>query len=166
MTAQQLIIIDGYNYILRQKSIPKGDDSILWQAREEFIRQIIAFRGNKRINITIVFDGQDLKGLTKVHRPQGIKILFSKAPQKADPLIIKLIEKSPQPRNIILVTSDRSLANLARSVGCTIWSSEALAGKLPQPDLETEYKYKFNTTLTPDEVEEWMKIFESGKKTD
>ena len=127
MTAQQLIIVDGYNYILRQKVIQHHDDNALWKAREDLIRQLVAFRGNKRINITIVFDGQDFKGLTKTHRPQGIKVLFSKAPQKADPLIINLVEKSLQPRDITVVTSDRALANLARSNGCTVWSSEILA---------------------------------------
>ncbi len=163
MTAQQLIIVDGYNYILQQKFIPHDDENSLWQTREDFIRQLIAFRGNKQINITIVFDGQDLKGLIKKHRPRGIKILFSKAPQKADTLIIRLVEKSPQPRNITVVTSDRSLANLARSNGCTIWSSETLATKLPQIDIASEYKNKFNTILSPKEVEEWMKLFKNGK---
>ncbi|MBN2412774.1 NYN domain-containing protein [candidate division KSB1 bacterium] len=163
MTAQQLIIVDGYNYILRQKFITDDDKNSLWHAREELIRQLIAFRGNKQINITIVFDGQDLKGLTKAHRPRGINIMFSEAPQKADPLIIRLIEKSPQPRNISLVTSDRSLANLARSIGCMVWSTKTLAKKLPQPDIESEYKNKFNTTLTPKELEEWEQIFNNGK---
>jgi len=163
MTAQQLIIVDGYNYILRQKFIPHDNENALWGAREELIRQLIAFRGNKQIKITIVFDGQDLKGLTKTHRPRGIKVLFSKAPQKADPIIIHLVEKSSQPRDITVVTSDRSLANLARSTGCTIWSSETLAKKLPQTDIESEYKNKFNAKLSPKEVEEWMKLFKNGK---
>lgn len=153
------IIIDGYNYILRQTSIDPAQEHALWDAREKLIHQMIAYLGQKRLRITIVFDGQDVKGISKIRRPAGIGVRFSKAPQKADPLILNIIRKSHHPKNITLVTSDVTLTQQAAAYGCQTMTSEAFAEKLAPPKRSLEYNGKYDVHMTPSEMQEWMKLF-------
>ena len=153
------IIIDGYNFILRQSHIDMSQEHALWDAREKLIRQMIAYLGQKRLHITIVFDGQDIKGIAKIRRPAGISVKFSKAPEKADPLILKIIRKSRHPKNITLVTSDVSLTRQAAAYGVDTVTSEAFAGKLTAPAKPINYHDKYDVHMSPKEVQEWLKLF-------
>ena len=157
-------IIDGYNYILRLFHIDFSHEHALWDAREKLIHQMIAYLGQKKLHITIVFDGQDIRGFAKKARPAGIKVRFSKAPQKADPLIINLVQKSKTPRNITVVTSDKSLADVCKSYGCSTLSVESFSNKLAAEHQRVELSKKYDVNMTSKEVEEWMQLFEKGDK--
>ncbi len=166
MSNRPVLIVDGYNYILRLKSVPRDNDKALWQAREEFIRQMSAYRAGKKLLVIIVFDGQDDNGLARSSVAGGVRVQFSSAPHKADPHIIKLIEKSASPRNITLVTSDRALASLARSMGCTIWDTGVLFNKLARDDMPQEFQQKYNANLGQNDIESWLDLFQAGKPKD
>ncbi|NIA29092.1 MAG: hypothetical protein GWP06_04155 [Actinobacteria bacterium] len=159
-TFKQHIIVDGYNFILRTDRIDPSDDEALWRARERLIHQLVAYRGNKQLQITIVFDGQDVKLLGKIPRPSGIHVLFSRAPQKADLLILKRIDQSTKKGNIILVTSDRPLALLARAQGCQIQSVEDFRFKISKREKQ-ENRNKYDQKMSKAELEEWLELFNS-----
>ncbi len=163
---QQHIIVDGYNFILRTGRVDPADDEALFNAREKLIHQLIAFRGNKKLKITTVFDGQDVKLLSKTPRPRGIQVLFSKAPQKADPLILKLIDQAKQPGNITLVTSDRFLASAARTKGCQIQSVEDFQIKIARKKSNLEYNNKYDQTMSQAELDEWLNLFADKRDAD
>jgi predicted RNA-binding protein with PIN domain len=152
-------IIDGYNYILRHFHINFDEEDALWRAREQFIHQMIAFLGQKQIRITTVFDGQDLKGITDTHRPAGIKVRFSKAPRKADPLIIDMVKKSKSPQNIIVVTSDTGLGTITKSYGSDIMTSEEFADKIARDRQTFEISDKYETKMSSKELQEWLRLF-------
>jgi predicted RNA-binding protein with PIN domain len=164
MAERPHIIIDGYNFVLRQYSIDFTNEHALWDAREKLVHQMIAYLGQKQIRITIVFDGQDLKGISEKHRPAGISVRFSKAPQKADPLILEIIRKSNAKKNITLVTSDRPLARLAAGYGCETIGVSEFEQKMVRKQQKFEHTEKYNANLSPKEIEEWLKIFENGKE--
>ncbi|MBN1481979.1 hypothetical protein EH223_06610 [candidate division KSB1 bacterium] len=160
------IIIDGYNYILRQDRIDFDQEYALWDAREKLIHQMIAYLGQKQLRITIVFDGQDLKGITKIRRPAGLSVLFSHAPQKADPLIIKMVQKAKNPGSITVVSSDANLVNTVKAYGCIVTSSEDFSTRIAADHREIEFINKYDAQLTPKEVEEWMRIFRENERKD
>lgn len=164
MTNRPHIIIDGYNYILRQFNVDFSQEYALWDAREELIRRMISYLGQKRLKITIVFDGQDVKGIAQKSRPAGISIVFSKAPRKADPVILDIVAKSENKKNITLVTSDRPLASSAAGLGCETVSVEAFSQKIMHKQKDQEISQKFKGDLTPKELEEWLRLFEGGKE--
>ena len=165
MAPRQHIIIDGYNYILRFHDIRPGEENALFEARERFIHKIISFRGNKTLDITIVFDGQDIKGLSRQQRPAGINILFSRAPQKADPLILKLLEQAADTQQITLVTSDRGLVHRATLFRCDVQSVEEFNAAMQPPALEKprEIEKKYKVNMSQNELEEWMRIFKEDQ---
>lgn len=156
-------IVDGYNFILRRRRIDHQQEHALWDAREELIRQLVVFRGQKNILISVVFDGQDLKGLAQQSHPTGIKVIFSQAPLKADPAILKIIQSTRNPRNITLVTSDQTLARLAAGAGCLVISIEAFAEKMAPSQEEPEYAQKYKAQLTSEEMNNWLKLFQQPR---
>lgn len=152
-------IIDGYNYILRHSHIDMSEEHALWDAREQLIHQMIAYLGQRQIRITIVFDGQDLKGITKIRRPAGISVRFSKAPTKADPVIISMVQKSRMPQNIIVVTSDSGLAAVCQSYGSEILTSEDFSAKIERERQKQHVVQKYEHDMTPSELKEWLRLF-------
>jgi predicted RNA-binding protein with PIN domain len=159
MSSRPHFIIDGYNYILRHFYIDMSEEHALWDAREQLIHQMIAYLGQQQIRITIVFDGQDLKGITKIQRPAGISVRFSKAPVKADPVIINLVQKSKTPKNITVVTSDNGLAAVCQSYGSEILSSEAFLDKIERERHKQNVVQKYEHDMTPSELKEWLRLF-------
>jgi len=158
MSTTPLMIIDGYNVILNNTSIDDDDEESLRHAREELIRRLISRWGHKKIRIIVVFDGQP-NTFSHIHRPASFNIIFSRAPQQADDIILQLIRKETVPKNIILVTSDRKLADDGISYGVRHWPVEKLISKII-PDTKTRhYSAKYDRPLTADEVEEWKKVF-------
>jgi predicted RNA-binding protein with PIN domain len=152
-------IIDGYNYIMRFSPIDFSQEHALWDAREKLVHQMVAYLGQKKIRITIVFDGQDVKGISRKPRPAGISVRFSRAPEKADPLIIKMVSESKSPANITVVTSDKQLANICKAYGCLDMSVEAFASKMTTERQDTAVSEKYDVNMTPKDVEEWMRLF-------
>ncbi len=164
--AKPHIIIDGYNFIMRLYKIDWDQDDALLEARERLIHQLIAYRGNKQMEITIVFDGQDVKGIMKKHRPKGIHVRFSRAPQKADPMILKMIHAAKNPGSITLVTSDRGLSRQAKAYGCRGESVESFRDRIeakPQPKSHGAEK-KYNVNMSQQELKEWLRLFDEGKE--
>ena len=122
-----MILLDGYNVIHANPDLQRFMHSgNLEQAREELVRRIAVFRftGNWGAP-AIVFDGD--KGLPNGTLP-GVRIQFSRSPQKADELIERLLANSRTRKNLV-ISSDRKVQHYARLHGADYWSaSEFWAG--------------------------------------
>lgn len=165
MTDSPNIIVDGYNYILRTGRIDMSQEHALWDARERLIRQLIGYRGQRQIAVTIVFDGLDLKGIAQLPRPKGVSVIFSQKPKNADAKIEELVRSAKQPRAVTVVTSDRSLAAKVAGYGADTLTVEAFAQKLMARDAEDEYQQKYRAQLSRDELDEWLKLFDETKQS-
>ena len=86
-------IIDGYNVLHLIGSYKSVLQTDLEQAREMLIHDVHIYRSHKSIDIMIVFDGAaDVMTPFHLQRRGKVQILFSKAPLKADPVIVKAVE--------------------------------------------------------------------------
>lgn len=161
----QHLIIDGYNVILRIKKVSL-DENALSIARQELFHKLQAFRGTKNLQMTLVFDGQQIYDINSQPKVAGIRVVFSKPPQKADELIVDLIDSEKNPRTVVLITSDRGLMHLAKLRGCECWSVEQFLNRQTSQKSEYSYREKYETRLTSEEVEEWMALFSRDQKND
>ena len=152
------IIVDGYNMILRGMGITAGNESRLEQARQKLVGQLSGYRVGKNIAITIVFDGQ-MQFQSMKSTASGVTVVFSRPPQKADHVIIELLEKEANAANATLVTSDMALASLARSIGSNHVTVEEFMGKYTAPERDTGYGEKYDPPQSRAEIEKWLKIF-------
>lgn len=95
------------------------------RARRTLLEELARFARVKKARITVVFDGAPDRTAPEGSAFHGVKILYAQQGSDADSRIETLVEASPDPRGLIVVTSDRRLSFMVRSRGArTIRSGE------------------------------------------
>jgi len=118
-------IIDGNNLIGKIKSLNQIQKKNKQQSREKLALLLNSYFNKKKSSINLHFDGFE----NEVIRVSGIKIIYSGS-LTADEKIKREIERSKNPRNNILVTSDTNLAEFGRVCSCQLIKSEEFAKEL------------------------------------
>lgn len=122
-------LLDGYNIVKQVIYLmkPKLKDS-----REALFRfiEVQQPQGSKKNKVTIVFDG-DKDALFYSHN-YHFDIFFSKN-ESADDRIRRIVRKSKNPKNIIVVTDDRELKFLVRSLKAQTISVQEFLVKARKP---------------------------------
>ena len=79
--------------------------------------------------LTVVFDGAErVHGLPAP--PRGVRVLFSRKGETADEVIRRLVRAEPPGRPIVVVSSDREVADGVRRHGAYPMNSESLVRRL------------------------------------
>ncbi|MEK7767029.1 MAG: NYN domain-containing protein, partial [bacterium] len=61
---------------------------------------------------------------------RGIEVRYSPRGVEADDLLLDLVERAPRASDLLLVSSDKSVADRARSFGASVARADELIGKL------------------------------------
>lgn len=118
------LVIDGYNVT------KSGYGELALEAqRSRLLAGLGALSAQTGAEVTCVFDGAERPPLLPPS-PRGVRVLFSAAGQTADDLIARLIAAEPRGRTVIVVSTDREVADGARSGGAHAVSSAALLRRL------------------------------------
>ncbi|MCG2712635.1 MAG: NYN domain-containing protein [Candidatus Omnitrophica bacterium] len=106
-------IIDGYN-VVKQVSFLTGKK--LSSGREGLVRFIERYKpqGSKRNEVTIVFDGK--AEVVSPRMKTDIGVIFSRS-ESADDVIKRMIEKTSNPSQYVVVSDDKAVAFYCRSIG-------------------------------------------------
>ncbi|HEY1484471.1 MAG TPA: NYN domain-containing protein [Micromonosporaceae bacterium] len=118
------LIVDGYN-------VTKSGfgDMSLEQQRNRLIGAMAGLAAQTGAEVTVVFDGADrMVGLPPA--PRGVRVLFSKKGEIADDLIRRLVRAEPPGRPIVVISSDREVADGVRRHGAYPLSSETLLRRM------------------------------------
>jgi predicted RNA-binding protein with PIN domain len=150
-------LIDGYNLLHQFEELRRQMEYNLEGAREGLLIRLSAFALAKSADVSVVFDGG--RETVPPDGPwRGIRIYFSRPPQKADPMIKKMIADRKKGEDLVIVSSDREIETYARLCGVKVETSKAFAIAM-QKNPSTEMERKINHTLSEREVEEWMTLF-------
>lgn len=90
-----------------------------------------------------------------------VSVVFAPTGRKADGVLIEHIRRSRNPGGLIVVTSDREVIAEAQRQDARVVRSEEFAGEL-EPTPAPQAGAKEDVQLSPDEVEEWLELFENG----
>ncbi len=121
------VIVDGYNVTKR------GYGSLPLQAqRARLLSGLGALVGRApESEITVVFDATAVVARpVGVAAPRGVRVVFSRSGQLADEEIIRLVRAEPVGRPVVVVTSDREVADTSRLSGARPIPSAALLARL------------------------------------
>ncbi|MGI6086530.1 MAG: NYN domain-containing protein [Kiritimatiellia bacterium] len=118
------IIIDGYNLLYRQDG---GND--IAARRSALIRLLEQSAGTLTPRITLVFDGALHSAMIEPCKT-FVEETFTPAGMSADATIEAMITADPCPSNILVVTSDRMIADAAAAVGTETMSCSAFLNTL------------------------------------
>jgi uncharacterized protein len=152
-------IIDGHNVIGRCRTIRLGAADDEAQLVRYLHRWVVR---HQRHRVTVIFDG-GVYGHPQVLEPPGIRSIFAYSPQDADSRLIKLIKQVLEPRQYRVVTSDRSVAAVARTQKIEVISAEIFASQLEQPVRtsrpQQRHRVQMEPKLSKAEVDRWLREF-------
>jgi predicted RNA-binding protein with PIN domain len=106
------LVVDGYN--VTKTGYPSLS---LHEQRVRLLRGLGAVAARTGAEVTCVFDGAQLGGPVPVPRFKGVRVLFSNPGEIADELIRRLVAAEPQGRPLVVVSSDREVAEGVRRSG-------------------------------------------------
>lgn len=119
------LIVDGYNVTKTgYGTLPLEDQ------RSRLVAGLSALSARVGAEVTCVFDGAALSGTVPATSARGVRVLFSKPGQTADDLIGQLVRAEPPGRPLVVVSSDREVAEGARKVGARPLPAAALLRRL------------------------------------
>jgi predicted RNA-binding protein with PIN domain len=118
------LVVDGYN-------VTKSGfgEMSLEQQRNRLIGAMAGLVAQTGAEVTVVFDGAErMVGLPPA--PRGVRVLFSRKGETADDLIRRLVRAEPAGRPIVVVSSDREVADGVRRHGAYPLSAETLLRRI------------------------------------
>lgn len=144
-------LIDGNN-LLGSWGGPRGRDD----RRGEVVRRVAAFCRAKRVQATVVFDGHPLRPEMAAQQLGPVTLRVPPPGEDADSVIREIVERSPRPGELIVVTSDKALYSYVKTLGARVlraheWNRiEGRRAAAPDGAEKPERE---------DDVEGWLKTF-------
>jgi predicted RNA-binding protein with PIN domain len=130
-------IVDAYNLINHPAFKPAAKSVNIQQALADFIR-FNKLSGSKNNTVILVFDGYPPEP-GQMPQASGLTCMFSRT-KEADELIKIVIENSPSPRNIVVVSDDKEVQLTSRFLHARVMSvEEFICGKV---NIRSETKAK------------------------
>ncbi|MFF2145293.1 NYN domain-containing protein [Kitasatospora sp. NPDC058190] len=122
------LVVDGYN--VTKTGYPTLP---LEQQRIRLLGGLAMLAQRTQAEVTCVFDGQDLDVPVIMAPPRGVRVRFSRTGETADELIRRLVRAEPQGRPVVVVSTDREVAEGVRKAGARPVASVLLLNRLARP---------------------------------
>jgi predicted RNA-binding protein with PIN domain len=118
------LIVDGYNVTKRGFA-----EMSLEHQRKRLITGLGGIAAQTGDEVTVVFDGAErVHGLPP--SPRGVRVLFSRKGDTADELIRQLVRAEPPGRPVVVISSDREVADGVRRHGAYPMGADSLLRRL------------------------------------
>ncbi len=115
------VIVDGYNVINSWQCLTRLRNKSLEFKRLSLISTLQNFSDYTGKEISIVFDGNGAKELSK--KEGSLSIVFSKKCETADTVIERLVYNEKDRTKILVATNDRTEQNMIFGMGATFINS-------------------------------------------
>jgi predicted RNA-binding protein with PIN domain len=119
------LVVDGYNVTKTGYGALTLEDQ-----RRRLLQGLAALGGRTGVEVTCVFDGTTLHQPVVAASPRGVRVLFSVEGETADELIRRLVRAEPAGRPVIVVSSDREVADGISRAGARSVPSVTLLRRL------------------------------------
>ena len=119
------LVVDGYN--VTKTGYP---DLSLEDQRTRLVTGLSALHARTGAEVTCCFDGASVLGRVPAVSARGVRVRFSKHGEIADELIRRLVRAEPSGRPVVVVSSDREVADGVRRDGARPVSATALVRRL------------------------------------
>lgn len=149
-------LIDGHNLIGKIPDIQLTDPN----DEAKLVQRLVGFCARTGKKCTVVFD-HGLPGGSSKMSTGGVKVIFASVHSNADRVMIDRIHKVRNPREWIVVSSDNQVINRAKQRRMPTLSAAQFADILARPQrvVKPGREESPDLRLSPDEVDEWLRIF-------
>jgi len=154
-------VLDGYNIIKRSDFSAR---KILKDSRCDLARFIATKKpcGSPKNKVTIVFDGVNDLNNPPLLKEKEIEIIFTRQ-QSADSLIKKMVESSPNPKRMVVVSDDKEIQFFVKScAGRCMSVAEFMEKGNPSPRITSdspkiELSYQEAAKINKELARVWLK---------
>jgi predicted RNA-binding protein with PIN domain len=151
-------LIDGNNLLGSW-----GGPAVPGDGRLEVVRRVAAFCRARGARATIVFDGAPFRQDIGSQELGAVAIRFPAVGRDADSVIREIVDGSPRPGDLIVVTSDRPVSSYARTRGAKVlraheWNALARGATPRKPKGRAAHGSSEKPERETD-VEGWLKRF-------
>jgi predicted RNA-binding protein with PIN domain len=151
-------VIDGNN-LLGSWGGPSGQDD----RRAEVVRRVAAFCRARGAKATLVFDGHPLRPDMEAQDLGPLRLRVPPAGQDADTVIREIVDGTPRPAELVVVTSDKALYSYAKTAGAAVLRAHewnAIERRISPPSPSGTGGEKPDKE---DDVEGWLRRFGGGE---
>ncbi|HLL76938.1 MAG TPA: NYN domain-containing protein [Pyrinomonadaceae bacterium] len=131
------------------------------RARLTLLDELAAFAERKGASVSVVFDGapDDFVGDNSLYR--GVRVQYAARGSDADARIRSIVEASRERRTLLVVTSDRALADSVRARGARVVRSGEFRRMMDEPAGEDAAGAR-KKEVRPDDTAHWLRYFGVG----
>jgi predicted RNA-binding protein with PIN domain len=128
------------------------------RARRELLDELARFASAKKARVVVVFDGAPDEHFADGASYRGVRVFYALRGSNADERIKSLVESSRERRTLLVVTSDRALAEYVRRCGAQVVRAGEFRRRMEEALTESATE---NTDAPPIEetTERWMRYF-------
>lgn len=111
------VIVDAYNVIFKVPELGGSTKKCdIEDLRNKFLLLLKQYKAKRKHKLTVVFDGKG-HGYPGHAEESGIDVVFSRPGLNADEEIKRMVSSSKQPKQIIVVSSDRDIQQFVKKYG-------------------------------------------------
>ena len=148
-------LVDGNNVMAQRVGWHRDKP----RARRTLMDELAHFARLRRVTVTVVFDGAPERHFDDGASYQGIRVFYSERGSNADERIKQLVENSRERRTLIVVTSDRALADYVRRCGAQNLRSGEFRKKMDEAATGSRGRAGADGPAVGGEMNEWMRYF-------
>jgi predicted RNA-binding protein with PIN domain len=153
-------LVDGNNVMAQRVGWHRDKG----RARRELMDELARFAEAKGARVAVVFDGAPEKHFGDGSSYRGVRVFYAERGSDADERIKGLVEATRERRTLLVVTSDRALANYVRRCGAQVLRAGEFRRRMEQALSQAEDETEANAIvgLETEEVDGWMRYFGVG----
>jgi predicted RNA-binding protein with PIN domain len=130
-------------------------------ARRRLLVELAQYAREARVSVQVVFDGAPEEHFPDGSSFMGVRVLYAARGADADARIKELVDTSRERRTLIVVTSDRALADYVRRSGAQVVRAGEFRRRLDELRAETASSAgeEVRAPASAAELDEWMYYF-------
>ncbi|HKR01049.1 MAG TPA: NYN domain-containing protein [Pyrinomonadaceae bacterium] len=148
-------LVDGNNVMAQRVGWHRDKP----RARRGLMDELAHFARRRRVTVTVVFDGAPEQHFGDGSSYKGVRVFYGERGSNADERIKRLVEDSRERRTLVVVTSDRALADYVRRCGAQVLRSGEFRRKMEDAATDSVENADAVGTQVGGEVNEWMRYF-------
>ncbi|HYG11653.1 MAG TPA: NYN domain-containing protein [Pyrinomonadaceae bacterium] len=129
------------------------------RARRELLDDLARFARQRRASVAVVFDGAPDEHFADGARYRGVRVYYAARGSDADERIKNLVEQSRERRTLLVVTSDRALAEYVRRCGAQVVRAGEFRRRMEEADAGSASQADADAPPVEESTERWMRYF-------
>jgi predicted RNA-binding protein with PIN domain len=147
-------LVDGNNVMAQRVGWHRDKQ----KARRRLMNELARFAEVKRVRVTVVFDGAPEQHFADGSSYKGVRLFYGRRGSNADERIKQMVEEERERSTLLVVTSDRALADYVRRCGARVIRSGEFRKRMEEALSDDPHGDREEPAVAG-ELNQWMRYF-------